>query len=108
VVGSALLSHEVHPQWLHKPTTRNGKSATVRAEGNLISGWSPDSDSTPDHHRPGETQDCGVSTSIAPLEDRRARQAYGVPSEVNNLLVINQAIAPGRITAILVNEPLGF
>jgi hypothetical protein len=43
-----------------------------------------------------------------PLEDRRARQAYGVPSGVNNLLVINKAIAPGRITAILVNEPLGF
>jgi hypothetical protein len=43
-----------------------------------------------------------------PLEDLRARQAYGVPSAVNNLLVINKAIAPGRITAILVNEPLGF
>lgn len=43
-----------------------------------------------------------------PLEDRRARLAYGVPSGVNNVLVINKAIAPGRITAILVNEPLGF
>ena len=43
-----------------------------------------------------------------PLEDLRARQAYGVPSGVNNLLIINQAIAPGRITAILVNEQLGF
>jgi len=43
-----------------------------------------------------------------PLEDRRARQAYGVPSGVNTLLVINKAIAPGRITAILVNESLGF
>lgn len=43
-----------------------------------------------------------------PLEDRRARQAYGVPSGVNNLLVINKVIAPGRITAILVNESLGF
>jgi hypothetical protein len=43
-----------------------------------------------------------------PLEDRRARQAYGVPSGVNNVLVVNKAIAPGRITAILVNEPLGF
>jgi hypothetical protein len=43
-----------------------------------------------------------------PLEDRRARLAYGVPSGVNNLLVINQAMAPGRITVILVNEPLGF
>jgi hypothetical protein len=43
-----------------------------------------------------------------PLEDQRARQAYGVPSGVNNVLVVNKAIAPGRITAILVNEPLGF
>jgi hypothetical protein len=43
-----------------------------------------------------------------PLEDRRARQAYGVPSGVNNILVINLAIVPGRITVILVNEPLGF
>jgi hypothetical protein len=43
-----------------------------------------------------------------PLEDRRARLAYGVRSGVNNILVINKAIAPGRITVILVNEPLGF
>ena len=43
-----------------------------------------------------------------PLEDQRARQAYGVPSGVNNVLVINKAMAPGRITAIVVNEPLGF
>jgi LUD domain len=43
-----------------------------------------------------------------PLEDRRARQAYGVPSGVNNVLIINKAVARGRITAILVNEPLGF
>ena len=43
-----------------------------------------------------------------PLEDARARQAYGVPSGVNNLLVINNAVVPARITAILVNEPLGF
>jgi L-lactate utilization protein LutC len=43
-----------------------------------------------------------------PLEDRRARQAYGVPSGVNNILVINKVVAPGRVTAILVDEPLGF
>ena len=43
-----------------------------------------------------------------PLEDLRDRQAYGVPSGVNNLLIINKAIAPGRITAILVNTQLGF
>jgi hypothetical protein len=43
-----------------------------------------------------------------PLEDSRARQAYGVPSGVNNLLIINKAVMTGRITAILVNESLGF
>jgi hypothetical protein len=43
-----------------------------------------------------------------PLEDRRARLAYGVPSGVNNVLIINKAMARGRITAILVNEALGF
>ena len=42
------------------------------------------------------------------LEDIRAKQAYGVPSGVNNLLVINKVIPPGRIYAILVKEPLGF
>jgi hypothetical protein len=43
-----------------------------------------------------------------PLEDQRARQAYGVSSGVNNVLIVNKTVAPGRITAILVNEPLGF
>lgn len=43
-----------------------------------------------------------------PLEDQRARQAYGVPSGVNNVLIINRVVAPGRITVILVQEPLGF
>jgi hypothetical protein len=43
-----------------------------------------------------------------PLEDERARRVLGVPSGVNNLLIINRVSAQGRITAILVNEPLGF
>lgn len=43
-----------------------------------------------------------------PLEDLRARRAYGVPSGVNNVLVINKAIVPRRLTAVLVNESLGF
>ena len=43
-----------------------------------------------------------------PLEDARARQAYGVPSGVNNILVINRVMTPGRITAIIVKERLGF
>ena len=43
-----------------------------------------------------------------PLEDRRAREAYGVPSGVNNILIINRVVTPGRVTAILVRESLGF
>jgi LUD domain len=43
-----------------------------------------------------------------PLEDERARRVLGVPSGVNNILIINRATLPGRITAILVNESLGF
>ena len=43
-----------------------------------------------------------------PLEDARARQAYGVPSGVNNILIINKEVIPGRVTAIIVNARLGF
>lgn len=43
-----------------------------------------------------------------PLEDERARRVLGVPSGVNNVLIINRVTDPGRITAILVNESLGF
>jgi YkgG family uncharacterized protein len=43
-----------------------------------------------------------------PLEDARAQQAYGVPSGVNNVLIVNKVIAPGRVTAIIVKERLGF
>jgi LUD domain len=43
-----------------------------------------------------------------PLEDRRAREAYGVPSGVNNVLIINRAIAPNRISAVLVKQSFGF
>ena len=43
-----------------------------------------------------------------PLEDQRARQAYGVPSGVNNILIVNHLVARGRITVILVNQLLGF
>ena len=43
-----------------------------------------------------------------PLEDARARQAYGVPSGVNNILIINKVITADRVTAIIVKERLGF
>jgi hypothetical protein len=43
-----------------------------------------------------------------PLEDRRAREAYGVPSGVNNILIVNRVVAAGRITVVLAHEVLGF
>jgi len=43
-----------------------------------------------------------------PLEDHRAREAYGVGSGVNNILIVNRSVAPGRITVMLVREALGF
>ncbi|HEX3604429.1 MAG TPA: LUD domain-containing protein [Candidatus Dormibacteraeota bacterium] len=43
-----------------------------------------------------------------PLENERALGTYGVPSGVNNVLVVNRVLSPGRVTAILVREPLGF
>ena len=43
-----------------------------------------------------------------PLEDERARRAYGMPSGVNNILIINKVVTPGRLTTILVKERLGF
>jgi len=49
-----------------------------------------------------------ISEYCFPLEDRRAREAYGVPSGVNNVLIINRVVTPKRVHAILVGEPLGF
>ena len=31
-----------------------------------------------------------------------------MPSGVNNILIINKVMTPGRVTAIIVNERLGF
>jgi len=31
-----------------------------------------------------------------PLEDARARSAYGIPSGINNVLVVNRLLAPGK------------
>jgi len=45
---------------------------------------------------------------VLPLEDARARKVYGMPSAVNKILIINKEVIPGRITVILVKEPLGF
>jgi hypothetical protein len=43
-----------------------------------------------------------------PLEDARARKAYGTGSGVNKLLVFNREATAGRVALILVKEKLGF
>ncbi len=43
-----------------------------------------------------------------PREDERAREAYGMGSGVNKVLVVNREFVPGRITVILVKQELGF
>ncbi|MBI2142200.1 lactate utilization protein [Candidatus Woesearchaeota archaeon] len=43
-----------------------------------------------------------------PLEDQRARKAYGMPSSVSKLLIVEKEANPDRISVILVKEKLGF
>ena len=43
-----------------------------------------------------------------PLEDQRAREAYGTGSGVNKVLIVNREFIPDRITVILVKQELGF
>ena len=43
-----------------------------------------------------------------PREDERAREAYGIGSGVNKVLIVNCEFTPGRITVILVKQELGF
>lgn len=46
---------------------------------------------------------------VLPLESERVKKAYGMEkSNVSKLLVVSKEVKPGRITVILVNEPLGF
>lgn len=46
---------------------------------------------------------------VLPLESERAKKAYGAPgSNVSKVLIINKEVKPGRITMVIVREPLGF
>lgn len=49
-----------------------------------------------------------VDEYVLPLEDARARKAYGKASGVNKLFILNREVDAGRITLILVKEKLGF
>ena len=43
-----------------------------------------------------------------PLESARAQVAYGQPSAVNRLLILNAEPHPGRGTVLLLREAIGF
>jgi hypothetical protein len=49
-----------------------------------------------------------VDEHCLPLESERARQAYGKPSAVNRLLVLNGEPEPGRGVVLLLRQAIGF
>ncbi|MFI1924265.1 MULTISPECIES: nuclear transport factor 2 family protein [unclassified Streptomyces] len=49
-----------------------------------------------------------VEEHALPLENARARAAYGTPSAVNRLLVLNAEPHPGRGTVLLLREAIGY
>jgi hypothetical protein len=49
-----------------------------------------------------------VEGHALPLESARAQVAYGQPSAINRLLVLNAEPHPGRGTVLLLREAIGF
>ncbi len=49
-----------------------------------------------------------VEDHCLPLESARTEEAYGWPSAVNRLLVLNAEHRPGRGTVLLLREAIGF
>ncbi|WAL67907.1 LUD domain-containing protein [Amycolatopsis cynarae] len=49
-----------------------------------------------------------VEDHCLPLESARTREAYGWPSAVNRLLILNAEHQPGRGTVLLLREAIGF
>jgi hypothetical protein len=49
-----------------------------------------------------------VEDHCLPLESARTQTAYGSPSAVNRLLVLNAELHPGRGTVLLLREAIGF
>ncbi|MFJ6085800.1 LUD domain-containing protein [Streptomyces sp. NPDC092369] len=49
-----------------------------------------------------------VEDHCLPLESARTKEAYGWPSAVNRLLVLNAEHQPGRGTVLLLREAIGF
>lgn len=49
-----------------------------------------------------------VENHSLPLENKRAMEAYGVPSALNRILILNAEPHPGRATVLLLREAIGF
>ena len=49
-----------------------------------------------------------VEDHALPLESARCQVAYGQPSAINHLLVVNAESRPGRGTVLLLREAIGF
>jgi hypothetical protein len=49
-----------------------------------------------------------VEEHCLPLESARAQVAYGQPSAVNRLLILNAEFRPGRGTVLLLREAIGY
>jgi hypothetical protein len=49
-----------------------------------------------------------VEEHCLPLENERARKAYGVPSALNRVLILNGEHEAGRGTVLLLREAIGF
>ena len=49
-----------------------------------------------------------VEDHALPLESARAQMAYGQPSAINRLLILNAEPHPGRGTVLLLREAIGF
>ena len=49
-----------------------------------------------------------VEEHALPLESARTQEAYGWPSAINRLLILNAEFHPGRGTVLLLREAIGF
>jgi L-lactate utilization protein LutC len=49
-----------------------------------------------------------VEEHCLPLENDRALRAYGQPSAINRVLILNAEPRPGRGTVLLLREAIGF
>ncbi|HXT17528.1 MAG TPA: LUD domain-containing protein [Gemmatimonadaceae bacterium] len=49
-----------------------------------------------------------IESYALPLETERTKRAYGVPSFIGKILIINRDYRPGRTTIILTKQAIGF